>query len=51
MSQISTKNRDPKNIIYTNINKMYKQDLSNLNKDQLINLLIKQNTKIQLLKK
>ena len=29
---------------------MYKQDLSNLSKEELINLLLKQNTKIQLLK-
>ena len=29
---------------------MYKQDLSNLTKEQLINLLLKQNKKIQLLK-
>ena len=35
-------------IIYTN--SMNKQDLSNLTKTQLINLLLKQNTKIQLLK-
>ena len=35
-------------IIYTNI--MNKQDLSNLTKTQLINLLLKQNTKMQLLK-
>ena len=35
-------------IIYTN--SMNKQDLSNLTKDELINMLLKQNTKIQLLK-
>ena len=34
-----------KNIIYNNYN-MKSQDLSNLNKDQLIDLLLKQNTKI-----
>ena len=34
-----------KNIIYNNYN-MKRQDLSNLNKDQLIDLLLKQNTKI-----
>ena len=48
--KISTKNREPKNIIYNNINNMDKQNLSNLTKDQLINLLLKQNTKINLLK-
>ena len=31
-------------------NSMNKQDLSNLTKSQLINLLLKQNNKIQLLK-
>ena len=40
----------PQNIIHTNINNMDKYNLSNLNKDQLIDLLLKQNTKIQLLK-
>ena len=39
----------PQNLIYNNYN-MKRQDLSNLNKDQLINLLLKQNTKIDLLK-
>ena len=52
--KISTQSRGlratPKNIIQTNINKMYKQDLTNLTKEQLINLLLKQNKKIQLLK-
>ena len=28
--KISTKNREPKNIIYTNINNMYKHNLSSL---------------------
>ena len=53
MSQNSNQthhNFTSKNIIYNNINTMYKQDLSNLTKDQLIDLLLKQNTKIQLLK-
>ena len=51
--KIETKNRGlratTKNLIYNNYN-MKRQDLSNLNKDQLIDLLLKQNTKIQLLK-
>ena len=47
--KIDTKNRE-QNIIYDNINNMDKQNLSNLSKDQLIDLLLKQNTKIQLLK-
>ena len=38
-----------KNLIYNNYN-MDKYNLSSLTKDQLINLLLKQNTKIQLLK-
>ena len=46
---ISTKNRDSKNIIYNNIN-MDKRNLSNLTKEQLIDLLVKQNKKIDLLK-
>ena len=53
MSQNSNQthhNFTSQNIIYTNINNMDKQALSNLNKDQLINLLLKQNAKIQLLK-
>ena len=53
MSQNSNQthhNFTSKNIIYNNINTMYKQDLSNLTKDQLINLLLKQNNKTQLLK-
>ena len=40
----------PQNIIHTNINNMDKYNLSSLTKDQLINLLLKQNAKIQLLK-
>ena len=40
----------PQNIIHTNINNMNTLDLSSLTKDQLINLLLKQNAKIQLLK-
>ena len=47
--KVEQKTRDQKNIIYNNCN-MNKQALSNLNKDQLIDLLLKQNTKIQLLK-
>ena len=39
-----------KKIISTNIINMRKHNLSNLSKDELINLLLKQNTKIQLLK-
>ena len=46
---ISTKNRDSKNIIYNNIN-MDKRNLLNLTKEQLIDLLVKQNKKIDLLK-
>ena len=38
----TTKKCAEKNIIYDNINTMYKQDLSNLSKEELINLLIKQ---------
>ena len=44
MSQNSNQthhNFTSKNIIYTNINNMLKQDLSNLSKDQLINFIIK----------
>ena len=37
-------------IIYGNSNTMSQQNLASLSKDQLINLLLKQNTKIQLLK-
>ena len=48
--KIATKKREPKNIIYTNINNMYKHNLSSLTKEELMNLLIKQNAKIQLLK-
>ena len=50
MSQNSNQthhNFTSKNIIYNN---MDKQNLSNLSKEELINLLLKQNTKIQLLK-
>ena len=38
------------NKIYSNIINMREQDLSNLTKKELINLLLKQNTKIKLLK-
>ena len=44
MSQNSNQthhNFTSKNIIYYNTNNMDKQNLSNLNKDQLINLLLK----------
>ena len=48
--KLANKKRAPKNLIYSYSNNMDKQDLSNLTKEQLINLLLKQNTKIQLLK-
>ena len=52
--KIETKNRGlratPQNIIYNNINTMNKEKLSNLSKEQLINLLLRQQDKIQILK-
>ena len=54
MKNIKTKNRGlratPKNIIYNNINNMNKHNLSNLSKEKLINLLLRQQAKIQILK-
>ena len=48
---VKIKTQNPaKNIIYSYINKMNQQDLSNLSKEQLINIITKQNNKIQLLK-
>ena len=44
--KIATKKRELKNFIYNNTNTMYKHNLSNLTKDELINLLLKQNKKI-----
>ena len=51
MNQIISNNLRSKsqNLIYS-YNNMDKRDLSNLSKDELINLLLKQNAKIQLLK-
>ena len=48
--KIAPKKRELKNLIYSYSNNMRKQDLCNLTKEQLINLLLKQNTKINLLK-
>ena len=50
MLKLTNKKRAPKNLIYSYSNNMDKYNLSSLTKDQLINLLLKQNAKIQLLK-
>ena len=50
MKKIETKNATSKILSNNNISTMDKQKLASLSKDQLINLLLKQNAKIQLLK-